>query len=63
MEDIEGEKLRLVQRKEFLETRIMENKAWAANYGMQTDALAEWRAVRDSGPCVPRCKRILTRVW
>jgi len=34
MEDIEGEKLRLVQRKEFLETRIVENKEWAANYDL-----------------------------
>ena len=41
MEDIEGEKLRLVQRKEFLETRIVENKAWAANYGMRR---TRWRS-------------------
>jgi len=32
IEDFEGEMLRLKQRKEFLESRIVENKAWAANY-------------------------------
>lgn len=32
IEDFEGEMLRLKQRKAFLESRIVENKAWAANY-------------------------------
>ena len=32
IEDYEGEMLRLKQRKAFLEARIVENKAWAANY-------------------------------
>jgi len=32
IDDFGGEILRLKQRKEFLESRIVENKAWAANY-------------------------------
>ena len=50
IEDFEGEMLRLKQRKEFLENRIVENKAWAANYD------------EHFGPFVNKYKEFMTQV-
>jgi hypothetical protein len=51
IEDFEGEMLRLRQRKEFLENRIVENKAWAANYDL------------NFGPFVNKYKEFMDQVF